>query len=237
MGCVRACSATRSRTAQRLKYSPRPIWSIRRRSPKQANPARSRCSRATRSALWCVPASRSRARDLLGRMLDPAIKLGTSTPKADPSGDYAFEVFRKADGSEGRRERCAVEESTAIDRRAEFARAAGGQEPVRSNGRGDGQADIFLVYCTAAIVAQRENPGQQNIALAGELAVGADYGLTVIDGASNAANASRRSSFRRKAGHSGQAWIRASDVARFANLSPQEPGGRDHRCLGEFHVS
>ena len=26
---------------------------------------------------------------LVDRMLDPAIKLGTSTPKADPSGDYA----------------------------------------------------------------------------------------------------------------------------------------------------
>jgi molybdate transport system substrate-binding protein len=34
---------------------------------------------------------------LLDRMLDPAIKLGTSTPNSDPSGDYAFEVFRKAD--------------------------------------------------------------------------------------------------------------------------------------------
>src|SRR5882724_12318685 len=34
---------------------------------------------------------------LLERMLDPQVKLGTSTPKADPSGDYAFEVFRKAD--------------------------------------------------------------------------------------------------------------------------------------------
>src|SRR3954462_4666055 len=31
------------------------------------------------------------------RMLDPAIKLGTSTPKADPSGDYAWAVFRKVD--------------------------------------------------------------------------------------------------------------------------------------------
>jgi len=35
--------------------------------------------------------------NLLERMLDPAIQLGTSTPKADPSGDYAFEVFRKAE--------------------------------------------------------------------------------------------------------------------------------------------
>jgi molybdenum ABC transporter molybdate-binding protein len=34
---------------------------------------------------------------LLDRMLDPQIKLGTSTPRADPSGDYAFEVFRKAE--------------------------------------------------------------------------------------------------------------------------------------------
>src|SRR4051794_11334076 len=36
---------------------------------------------------------------LLERMLDPQIKLGTSTPKADPSGDYAFEAFRKAEAA------------------------------------------------------------------------------------------------------------------------------------------
>src|SRR5262249_40596979 len=34
---------------------------------------------------------------LLDRMLDPAVKLGTSTPRADPSGDYAWEVFQKAE--------------------------------------------------------------------------------------------------------------------------------------------
>src|SRR5262245_252451 len=33
--------------------------------------------------------------NLLARMLDGNVKLSTSTPKADPSGDYAFEVFRK----------------------------------------------------------------------------------------------------------------------------------------------
>src|SRR5205823_6513273 len=35
--------------------------------------------------------------NLLERMLDPAIKLATSTPKADPTGDYALEVFAKAE--------------------------------------------------------------------------------------------------------------------------------------------
>ena len=34
---------------------------------------------------------------LLDRILDPAIKLGTSTPKADPSGDYAWVLFEKAE--------------------------------------------------------------------------------------------------------------------------------------------
>ena len=33
-------------------------------------------------------------------MLDPKIKLGTSTPRNDPAGDYAWEVFHKADALE-----------------------------------------------------------------------------------------------------------------------------------------
>ncbi len=37
------------------------------------------------------------AATLIDRMLDPAVKLGTSTPQADPSGDYAWEVFRRVD--------------------------------------------------------------------------------------------------------------------------------------------
>ena len=33
---------------------------------------------------------------LLDRMLDPKLKIGTSTPKADPSGDDAWQLFEKA---------------------------------------------------------------------------------------------------------------------------------------------
>ena len=35
--------------------------------------------------------------NLLETMLDEKVRLGTSTPKADPSGDYAWELFRNAD--------------------------------------------------------------------------------------------------------------------------------------------
>jgi ABC-type molybdate transport system substrate-binding protein len=129
---------------------------------------------------------------LLERMLDSAVKLGTSTPKADPSGDYAFEVFRKAD----------VLKPGATD--ALVAKAltltGGPDSPAPPPGRNlygvlvaNGQADIFLTYCTGAIVAQRENPGQQLVALPASLAVGADYGMTVINGASP--NAERFAAF------------------------------------------
>jgi len=35
--------------------------------------------------------------NLLDRLLDPAVRLGTSQPVVDPGGDYAWLVFRKAD--------------------------------------------------------------------------------------------------------------------------------------------
>ena len=35
--------------------------------------------------------------NLLDRLLDPGVKLGTSTPKADPAGDYTWAMFRLAD--------------------------------------------------------------------------------------------------------------------------------------------
>ena len=53
--------------------------------------ARNRLCALVRPGLAVEPAT------ILDRMLDANVKLGTSTPRADPSGDYAWEVFRKAD--------------------------------------------------------------------------------------------------------------------------------------------
>jgi len=120
---------------------------------------------------------------LLDRILDPQIKLGTSTPKADPSGDYAFEAFRKAEAVRpGAR---SVLEGKALQLTGGATSAA---PPAGRNAYGwhlaEGRADIFLAYCTAARDAQKENPGLQIIALPDALAVSADYGLTVMAGAS-----------------------------------------------------
>lgn len=139
--------------------------------------ARNRLCALVRPGLAVEPAT------LLDRMLDPNMKLATSTPRADPSGDYAWEVFRKAD-------KLWPGAFAALEKKA-LQLVGGPNSPTAPPGRAlygmlmaEGKADIFLTYCTNAREAQAQNPGQQVVALPDELAVGADYGLTVLAGAS-----------------------------------------------------
>jgi len=124
--------------------------------------------------------------NLLDRMLDPSVKLGTSTPRADPSGDYAWEVFRKA-------ERVKPGAFSILERKA-LQLVGGPDAPVAAPGRtvyamlvADGRADIFLTYCTNVTEALKENAEFSNVTLPDEIAVGAEYGLTVITGAPTSA--------------------------------------------------
>lgn len=119
---------------------------------------------------------------LLDRMLDGGIKLGTSTPKADPSGDYAWALFEKA-------EKVRRGAFAALDAKA--LKLTGGPDspppPKDRNVYGaiveKGDADIFLTYCTNAVLAKKEVPALQIVAIPEALAVGAEYGLTVVKGA------------------------------------------------------
>ena len=61
---------------------------------------------------------------LLDRILDPQVKLGTSTPKADPSGDYAWLLFEKADKQRPGAYKIARCEGVEADRRTRFAAAS-----------------------------------------------------------------------------------------------------------------
>jgi len=138
--------------------------------------ARNRLCALVRPGLDVTPAT------LLGRLLDPAIRLGTSTPQADPSGDYAFAVFARAEAVQpGAR---AALEAKALQLTGNAGSAA---PPAGRNLYGwhvaQRRADIFLTYRTNALAAIRDYPGQQIVSLPDALAVGADYGLAVMDGA------------------------------------------------------
>ncbi|MDM0104532.1 extracellular solute-binding protein [Variovorax sp. J22R24] len=131
-------------------------------------------------------------RDTLVRtLLDPAIKVGTSTPKADPSGDYAFELFEKVERSG------AAPAGSAKSLAGKAMQLTGGpNSPAPPAGRNvygmlvaTGQADVFLTYCTNAVLAVAEEPGLQMIDLPPAINVSAEYGLAVRNGAPQAAQA------------------------------------------------
>ena len=120
--------------------------------------------------------------NLLKQMLDPKVKLGTSTPKADPSGDYAFESFARAE---------ALKPGAKVILEGKALKLTGARDSAAPpKGRiaygwhvDEGRADIFLTYCTNALAARKQYAGQQMVELPDALAVGADYGLTVMNGA------------------------------------------------------
>ena len=126
------------------------------------------------------------AANLLDRMLQPQVKLGTSTPRADPSGDYAWEMFRRADALRPGAFAALDQKALQLTGAPSSATAPAGRS-LYGMLVSQGRADIFLTYCTNALEAMKENPGQRVITLPDNLAVGADYGLTVMSTASPAA--------------------------------------------------
>jgi ABC-type molybdate transport system substrate-binding protein len=132
-----------------------------------------------RLCLLARPGLRPTPATALDLMLDPALKLGTSTPRADPSGDYARALFAKAEavrpGSRG-----------ALERKA-LTLTGGPDSPAAPPGRSiyghlieSGAADLFLTYCTNARGAVAQVAGAGVGELPPALDIGADYGLTVL---------------------------------------------------------
>lgn len=126
-----------------------------------------------RTELGLTPAN------VLDRMLDPAVKLGTSTPGADPGGDYAWAVFARAEALHpGAR--------TALEGKA--LKLVGGPDSkplVPGKGLVQGvflshAADMMLGYCSGAASIERDVPGLATVSLPPELTVGPAYGMVVL---------------------------------------------------------
>lgn len=119
---------------------------------------------------------------LLSTMLQPQVRLGISTPKADPAGDYAWALFQKAD---------ALQPGATVRLEAKALQLTGGAQSAQAPaGRNtyawvmeQNRADVFLTYCTNAVAARAELSSLQVVAVPEALQVGAAYGLTVRAGA------------------------------------------------------
>ena len=129
----------------------------------------------TRPGLNVTPAT------VLATLLDPKIKLGTSTPVIDPAGDYAWIIFKKADGIRpGSR---AILEAKAV----KIGNVPGSLAVPQGVSNGvawlfkEKRADVFLAYCTGAAAVSEELPGTKAIPLPPALAVEASYGITILN--------------------------------------------------------
>lgn len=116
---------------------------------------------------------------LLETMLREEVRVGISTPLADPSGDYAFELFDRAE---------ALSSGATATLKAKALQLTGGPDSAPPpEGRNlyawmmqEDRADLFLTYCTNAVLALAEAPELQNIQIPDMLNVGAEYGLIVL---------------------------------------------------------
>lgn len=116
----------------------------------------------------------------LSVLLDPQIKVGTSTPKADPLGDYTWAMFAKAD---------AIRPGSRAVLEAKARKLIGGPPAGQSPPAGmdlfawhlsEGHADVFIEYCSAGAAFKKDLPDATVVNLPAQLTVGADYGLTVL---------------------------------------------------------
>jgi ABC-type molybdate transport system substrate-binding protein len=139
-----------------------------------------------RMCLVAQKGSPAAERPVLDVLLDPAVKLGTSTPLADPSGDYAWEVFKLADK---------VRPGAYATLDAKAQRLTGGPNtPPPPTDRsvyaalvGDKTVDVFLTYCTNAQAASEEDRKLVRIDLPANLEVATAYGIAVRRDAPRAA--------------------------------------------------
>lgn len=100
------------------------------------------------------------AATLLDLMLDPKVRLGTSTPKADPSGDYAFAVFARAESMKPGAKAALEAKALKLTGGPECTPAPDGLN-VYGHKLASGAADIFLAYCTNARSLAKEQPGSR----------------------------------------------------------------------------
>jgi molybdate transport system substrate-binding protein len=121
--------------------------------------------------------------NLLDRLLDPKVRIGTSTPKADPGGDYAWALFNRAGQ---------VRPGAAETLKAKAQQVVGGKveaPPPKAQAQAAAPAnalagldrykvDVMIGYCSSHDT--RPDPSVAHVALPPELAIPVDYGMTAL---------------------------------------------------------
>jgi ABC-type molybdate transport system substrate-binding protein len=120
--------------------------------------------------------------NFLDRLLDPAIKLGTSTPKADPAGDYTWAMFRRADAIRPGSYAILSAKAQQIVGGPSNSAPVDGKDPAVA-ALATGRVDIVIGYCTSARLRLSQMVELQVAEVPRDIAAGPEYGLAVLKGA------------------------------------------------------
>ena len=156
--------------------------------------------------------------NFLDKLLDPAVRIATSTPGSDPLGTYSFEVFARAETLK------AVARAT-LEAKAKKLVGGGDKTPPLVQGKGaiegiflSDAADLMLIYCSAIPAIQKEVPTLTSIKLPPAMAVEPVDGLIILD---SKPVALRFVTFLMS--EEGQAIVRSHGLEPIASVEPRRP--------------
>jgi ABC-type molybdate transport system substrate-binding protein len=112
--------------------------------------------------------------NFLDSLLDPAVRLGTSTPKADPAGDYTWLMFQRADGVHPGAFSILGQKAQKI-----FG-APQNNVPVKEpavEALTTGKVDIVIGYCSGRQHMLQQLLDLSVVEVPKEIAAGSEYGL------------------------------------------------------------
>lgn len=123
---------------------------------------------------------------LLDRLLSPQLRLATSTPGADPGGDYARAVFARAEAAHPGAGAALTGKSLLLLGGPASMKPQPGHSAAAAILLA-GRADAVLYYCSGAAAAAREAPELVSVPLPASLAVTPVYGLVLLSNRPEAA--------------------------------------------------
>jgi molybdate transport system substrate-binding protein len=130
----------------------------------------------------CVIGAKSidlRPETVIDRMLAPDIKLGTSVPGADPSGDYALEVFKRAERSRPGAEQILNAKAIHPFGGPGAITPLEGHTPLGTLFL-ERKIDLLLSYCSGSAALISEVPELKAVPLDSTLDPGPVYGMTLL---------------------------------------------------------
>jgi molybdate transport system substrate-binding protein len=138
----------------------------------------------TRNALcaFATPKAGLPQANFIDRLLDPVVKLGTSTPKADPAGDYTWLMFHKIDALHPGAYAKLDQKAQQIVGGPTNNAPVDGKDPAAA-ALIAGKIDVMIGYCSGAKRMQSQVPDIQTVAIPKAIAAGPEYGLAILKGA------------------------------------------------------